>query len=605
MTSTRYLSSLFTSGRFLSPLIWAMVFFLLYFVVAWRQGNFVMHNFYYWDEWWTLIFGVPYLVVQSMFWKIFLLVPGTILLSIALTRAGLEFPKPKGMNHRLIIGIVLVTAIMILILSTQLLFQETEVTSDELVYDFQAQTLLAGRIVNPPPPVPGRSIDDPMSGETSFDNDEMINDGRVWVGKYGLGHPVVIALGMAVGNRYVVIIGISVFTLLLIYLIAKELYGDKTVALLSFLFGSVSPFFYIVSSSRLSHTTSAFLLALFAYLLLRLRNLEKRTQEAAVALLAGLVLGYAFNVRPLTALGFALPFFLLWAFNCPQFPRRRFSDGLIVIAGFSFVVALTLSYNFLITGNILKFPFHYFSSWQRVGFTSVHTPFQAMHNFAMNFARMNWAFLGFPLSLMFVLVFCFAKKEFGDRLLFGIMGSFVLGYAFYFSTGIQDLGPIYYYELLTPLAILSARGFLFLREVLAEHFERGKTFLSNFLIVSCIVAYVTYVPERVSHIARLTRQVRTPYEAVRAANIHHALVIIARSWHGKGHVPGYRNPSPALDDDIIYCRWSDSTNHAIVGHFSDRTPYVLKYDKAKDHIEVLPLDRRTLQPLALLKDIRR
>jgi len=590
------------SNRFFGLLVGAISLFILYYVVASRQYNFALPNFDYTHNPADFIFGIPNQIIQSHLWKVILLLPATILFSVALTRAGFQFPIPKKINYRLIVGAVLLTVTIILVLSTQFLFHETEVTDDENAYDFQAQTLLAGRIVNPPPPVLGKNMNDRFSEETSFDNSMIINDGRQWTGKYTLGHPAIIALGIALGNRYIVIIGMSVLTLLLLYLIAEELYNDKKIALLAFCLGSVSPFFYFVSSSRLSHTTSAFFLALFMYLFLRLRRINHWPQKSVIALLAGLVLGYAFNVRPLTAFGFSLPFFVVWLMNHRQFPKRTFLIGFLLSVGFSFILALTLWYNSIVTGNWLQFPFQYYRSWESIGFSPVHTPYSALHNLAVSIVRMNGALLGFPLSLFFVFIYFFSKKEFADRLLLGIVGSIICAYLFYYSPGVQDLGPIYYYEAILPLFILSARGILFLYKKIFDRFEQGKIFILYFLVTSCIVTFVTYVPERISHIARLTEQIRAPYEVVRSANIHHALVLI-KPWESHGWVMSYRNPSPKFTDDVVFCRYTDSiSNRTVVNYFSDRTPYILQYDKKNTLYEVLQLDRKTLQHLSLQKD---
>ena len=580
------------SNRFWGPLISAMFLFILYFVVALRQHNFALPNFNYIEYQSTFIYGIPNLVFQSYFWKIIFLFPATILFSLALTRGGVRFSLPVKINYRLIVGVVLVTATIILILSVQFLFRETEVTDDENAYDFQAQTLLAGRLVNPPPPVAGKGVEWLPLIETSFDNIMIINDGRLWVGKYTLGHPIIIAIGMALGNRYIVTIGISILTLLLVYLIAVKLYNNKKIALLAFCLGAVSPFFYFVSSSRLSHTTSGFFLALFMYLFLHIREMQNTPMKAVMTILSGLALGYAFNVRPLTALGFSLPFIFIMIMDFRQFPKRTFLTGLFLSLSFSVMLILTLWYNAIVTGNPLLFPFSYYYPGESVGLSILHTPYSALHNLAVNLVRLNGTLFGFPISLIFVIAFFFAKKEFGDRLAFGILGSIACAYMFYFSPGVQDLGPVYYYETLIPLLLLSARGIQYLNKIVSIHFEHGKTFVLNFLITSCLVAYGSFVPERVSHIARLTEQIRKPYEIVQSANIHHALVMIELSSK-HGGVSGCRNSSPEFTDDVIYCLYTNNmvSNRAVVNYFSDRSPYILRLDSTKQHFELLPVDR--------------
>ncbi|MGD0036176.1 MAG: glycosyltransferase family 39 protein [Bacteroidota bacterium] len=594
------------SNRFFGLLIGAMFLFILYFIVALYQHNFAITSFDYIKDIPTFFFGVPNQVFQSQLWKIIFLLPATVLFSVAFTRAGFQFSIPEKINYRLIVSVLLLTVTIILVLSTQFLFQETEVTDDENAYDFQAKTLLASRFINPPPPVLGKSMDDKYSDETSFDNWGIINDGHQWVGKYTLGHPAIIALGMALGNRYIVIIGISVLTLLLIYLIAEELYNDKKIALLAFCLGCVSPFFYFVSSSRLSHTTSAFFLALFMYLFLRLRHIQTWQKKALMALLVGLVLGYAFNTRQLTAIGFSFPFIIVWLMDHRQFPKRTFLIGLLIFIGFSFMLALTLWYNSIVTGNWLQFPFHYYCPIERIGFSIRYTPSSALHNLAISIVRMNGPLFGFPLSLLFVFVFFFAKKEFADRLLFGILGSIAFAYCFYYGPGVQDLGPIYYYETIIPLFILSARGIFFLYKTIFNRFDQGKVFILHFLVISCIMAFATYIPERISHIARLTEQIRKPYKTVRSANIHNALIMI-KLWQSQGAVSSYRSPSPKFTDDIVFCLYTDSvSNRTVLNYFSKRAPYFLQYDKENDLIEIFPLDRKTLQPVSPQKiDIKK
>lgn len=280
-----------------SLLVTGLLLVCFYFTIAEAFGNFHLTDFNYFSNFANLLFNISNPFIKSQFWKILLLLPATILFSVVFMKAGIRFHLPKKINYRLIILVLLFVVASVLVLSTELLFRETEVTDDEIAYDFQAQTILLGRTVNPPPPI-----------QASFDNHFIINDGKQWIGKYTVGHPLIIAIGSALGYRHLAIIAISVMTLFLLYVISLELYNDKKTALLTLGLSVLSPFFYLVSSSRLSHTTTAFFLALFMYLFLHSRNTNKERYSAIVAFLSGIALGYAFNVRSLTALGFALPF---------------------------------------------------------------------------------------------------------------------------------------------------------------------------------------------------------------------------------------------------------------------------------------------------------
>lgn len=565
-------------------LIPALLLTCMYFVITWAQGYFQLGNLNYFVNPAAYMFNIPDIFLRSQFWKILLLLPATILLSIVLMKAGIRFRIPGRLNSRLAVGILLLTATVVLILSTEFLFRETEVTDDENAYDFQARTLVLGRVVNPPPPV-----------WQSFRNTFIISDGRYWVGKYTLGHPLLIAAGMMLGNRYIVTIAISILMLLLLYNIGVELYADKKVAVLALGLGIISPFFYCVSSSRLSHTTTAFFLVLFLFLFLRARKTRSAGMGAALSLLSGLALGYAFNVRSLTALGFALPFGVLVMADITKRKTAMFLKTGLMVAGFAVMFALTAWYNQIVTGHPLAFPFHYYNMNESLGFgVQGHTIFNAIRNLVISIARLNGVFLGFPLSLMFLFLAFLVKKEFGDRLLFGILAGIAASYLFYFSPGVADLGPVYYYEMLVPLLLLTSRGIIFLHRIAADRFKRGDAVIPGFLVLSCFFSFTTFIPEQASHIARLTRQIREPYDAVQAADIHNALVMI-KSRPTKGWVYGHRNPSPDFTDDVVYCLYADQgSNLAVANYFVDRKLYVLEYSNNLKRYEVIPVTRKVL-----------
>ncbi len=553
----------------------------IYIAIACLQNNFAFPNYDYAKTNGLSLVWISGPEFQSYIWKVFLLVPAVIFCSVALARIGCHFALPEKINYKIVIGSILTVAAIILIFSTQFLFHETEVTDDENTYDFQAQTILAGRIVNPPPPV-----------LNNFHNVFIINNGSCWVGKYTLGHPLVIALGMFLGNRYIGIIGISILTLFLLYCIVKELYGNTKLALLTLCLAAVSPFFYLVSSSRLSHTTTAFFLALFMYLFLRVRRIENIGVKLLFSVAAGLSVGYALNTRTLTAISFALPFVVVVVRDAMKDPKKYLFSYYMMGIGFLTMVAFMFWHNIKVTGSPMQFPFHYYNPGEEMGFGAYgHTPFLGIKNLAVNLFRLNVSLFGFPVSLFFAAILFFAQKDNRDNFLFSIFGSFTLFYFFYYSPGVSDLGPVYYYEMIIPLLILSARGIFTVAEFLSKYSAEGKTIVSTFLLLSCLGAWGTYVPEKITHVSRLTEQIREPYEVVKSSNIHHAVVIVQRLPY-KGWVFGYRNTSPLLTDDIVYCHFADTvSNNALAQYYSDRNMYILRYDEKEEKSELVPIKR--------------
>ena len=569
-------------------IIAALILLGVYFVLVWAHDSFGLADFNYFSNTSAYLFNIPTPFVRSQFWKILFLFPATVLATVAMARAGIRFRFPTAINYPLAVGSLIAIAATVLVLSTQLLLRETEVTDDENTFDFQARTLLLGRVVNLPPPV-----------SNSFQNTFIIDDGKQWVGKYTLGHPLIIAIGMALGNRYLLTIALSVLTLLLVYLISLKIYGDKKVALLTLCLGAISPFFYLVSSSRLSHTTTAFFLALFMYLFLQSRSMSEKTRGGTfIAFLAGIALGYAFNVRSLTALGFAVPFCVVAAMDFRHQKPGTLSRGLLLAAGFSVMVGVTLWYNAIVTGDALTFPFHYYDSGEALGFGIFgHTILTSLRNLAVSIARLNSVFLGFPLSLLFLFIVLVDRKGFGDYLSIGILGGIAVAHLFYYSPGVSDLGPVYYYEAIIPLLLLTARGLVSLHRWFAAHVQEGSALVPNFLVLSAILALITFVPEQISHVHRLTDQIREPYEVVRSANVHHGLVLM-KTRPNKGWVFSFRNPSPDFTDDVVYARYADTaSNLAVAGYFRDRTPFILDRDSIKQKFVLVPVDRVTLQPL--------
>ncbi len=563
----------------------------IYGAVAWVNGFFVFSEFDYLRDKAVVLFSFRQAQLASMFWKVALLFPATVLLAAALVRSGVRLHLLPLNRAWKILAPLMIAAGLLMVLSITTVFKQTEVTDDENTYVFQARTLLLGRTANPPPPA-----------QASFDNVFLINDSRQWVGKYGLGHPAVIALGLLVGTRYAATVLISILIILLVYMIARRLEWDRRTAIVAAGLTAISPFFYLVSSTLLSHTTATFALGLFFLLLLIARQRAGEPMGLLAAFAGGLALGLAFNIRPLTAVGYGLPFGVLLVADA----ARRKRGTLAVIgasgAGLAIMIGATLWYNQDITGNAFTFPFNYYNAEEAMGFGVYgHTPVMALNNLAVSFIRLNAFLFGFPLSLMFAAMPFFFKLTEGDKIAAGIIGSLSAAYLFYWAPGVSDAGPVYYYEMLVPLVLLSARGVMMSHAWVSRRFPVHAGFVPAFLAVSAVVALLTFVPERLIHVRRLTDQIREPYETIEAAGLSHALVFV-RSIPSKGWVFGYRHPDPSLDENVILCAFADRTsNLAAVDAFPDRDHYVMWYDTQWQRTVVKRVTRAEMMALPALK----
>lgn len=558
-----------------------------YGAVASVNGFFVFSEFDYLRDKAVILYSFRQPQLASILWKIVLLFPASILIAMALVRSGVRFSLPWPEKAWKLLVPLMGIAGLLITLSITLVFRQTEMTDDENAYLFQARTLLLGRVVNPPPPV-----------RKSFDNVFLINDGRQWTGKYSLGHPAVVALGLLAGSKYGMTVLVSVLSIVLVYGIARRLEWERRTALLAALLMAASPFFYLVSSSLLSHTTAGFALACFFALFLRARNHAGRPAGLVAAFAGGLALGLAFNIRPLTAVGYALPFGVLAASDLIARRRGTWTFLLSWSAGILVMAAATALSNQAVTGDPLLFPFTYYNPEERIGFGPYgHTPAMAVSNLAVSMVRLNSFLFGFPVSLLLAAVPFAFRMTTGDRLAAGIVGSLSAAYLFYWAPGVSDLGPVYYYEMLVPLVLLSARGAALSHGWLSKRLPAYGGGVPVFITISFVLSLLTFVPERLVHIRRLAEQVREPYVLLKTADVTNALVMVI-STPSKGWVFNYRHPHPSLNEDVILCSYADRTsNLAVFDAFPDRERYVIWYEKQWERSVIQRVTRANLMTM--------
>jgi hypothetical protein len=549
---------------------------IIYGIVAWRMNSFLPANFHYVGNP-LYIWYLPYEQTASILWKVFLLFPASLCFAWFLSSRG-YWPKALNLSSRRGLPLVFsLFAVMLLILTVNGVLQRTEVTDDELTYDLQAKILLSGKLYVAPP----------VAG--SFDN-VFVLPGDKLTGKYNLGHPLVLAAGMLLGSPYVLPVLFGGLLILMTYSINMLLYKERRQAVLSSLLLLVSPFFYFTGATRLSHTTSAFSLTLFMLIFLKVREDAPSPWHGLVlSLAAGLAAGLAFNVRPLTAVGYLFPFLVLTLADVIRRRGRGSLKYVFIGAGFLLMVAFTLWYNKQITGSYLSFPFgRYDSGEQPLG--ARYNPLQALSNLAMNAIKTNLFLFGLPLSLLFFFIYVFKRdKSAADKLCFGIIGSFCFFYLSYYGPGVSDTGPLYYYELLIPLVTLSARGLLWLHDLLGGLAPKSKTYIGSFLLVSVLISAPTFWLERSLYLVNLTDAISEPYQVLKQSKIHNALVFI-QSWPNQGFVFGFRNNSPDFADDIILCRLrKGSDNLKVITRFPNRESYLLRFNVVEQKTELAPI----------------
>lgn len=585
-----------------SPLFYLLLSFLcllVYFIISQELGFFIDNNFSYLSRD-SIPFGDYFqsqmkyfskMQLSSILWKTLFLLPGIIFLTIffALKISAEKFEiflnNLKNIDALHLLLVLFGIAILLISFFAFFVLGTTNITDDEEAYRFQGKLLKEGMLYAPAPPV-----------EKNFHNVFMITEGK-FTGKYTIGFPAILALGRRIGNEYIFPIFFAAFSILLIYFVSMQLYADKNTSLLASFLLVLSPFYYMTSAILLTHSSMLFFLSLFMLFFLR----TIKTGNYIYAVLFGICLGVAINIRPNTAVFFAVPFFCYSIIYMVRNKGKLFPQFLVSIITFGIFLVILFWYNKTITGNPFLFPFNYYDPTEKIGFGQmlknyayIHTPIKGLLNLITNIVKLNSWLFGIPLSLLFIIsLLLFGKLCTSDLLNFSIILSVFFFQIFYYSPGVSDTGPVYYFELLLPLTILSARGiketFNFLSEL---HFNSNiilRQFVPIFLIISFLFSFITFVPERTICLMNLADKIDEPYQRVKIAGIKNAVVFI-RSTPMAGWVFGIRNNSPKLNDDVIYVRESiKEDNIKIMNYFPNRSYYVLRYNPEKGCTEISSL----------------
>lgn len=470
---------------------------------------------------------------------------------------------------------------------------------DSITYLFQARTLARGQLSAPPPPVPA-----------AFEQEFMTVFGGRWFGQYAPGFPALLALGVLVGQPWIVNPLLAVLTVPLLVGLGMAIYGRSTALLAAGLL-AVSPFFLFMSGSMMSHSAMLFWTTLF---MLAWSLAVWRERSWGWALLAGVALGMGLLTRQATAVAvgtaFAGVLALGWLRQAGLARRRWLLARLMLLAVGSapFVLAL-LAYQALLTGDPLQDSRVVNRPFDRVGFGPDHgeqtnvfllSPLQdgyavswyidpeapprghslarGLYNTEQNWRALEFHLFGWP--VVFTLGFCWLafllhRPGWPDVALLATFGAVVGIYVTFWAAGIM-YGPRYYFAALPALVLLTAHGVHAAAAWLGG--SPGRWALGGLVALLVAVNLVTYLPGQVAA-HRGFNFVDASYRArVETAVSGKALVFVpvqAGNWWEYGRY--FSGNTPWLDDRIIYARDLDpQTNRGLMAAFPDRFPYRLR-----------------------------
>jgi 4-amino-4-deoxy-L-arabinose transferase-like glycosyltransferase len=182
-------------------------------------------------------------------------------------------------------------------ISSDRVFERLPHLEDELAYLYQARIFANGEITAPMPDY-----------YYAYWQPFIItnHDDGVRFGKYHPGWPALLAVGVLLGQAWVINAFVSALTVALTYRLGREIFNED-VGLMGALLVTFSPMALLLNGTLMSHTSALFFTTTFIYGYWRITQSKHQIRWAV---LSGVALGLVFTIRPTTAVAVALPFVL-------------------------------------------------------------------------------------------------------------------------------------------------------------------------------------------------------------------------------------------------------------------------------------------------------
>jgi hypothetical protein len=420
------------------------------------------------------------------------------------------------------------------------------ISDDEHVYHFIAQTLRAGSLTAPSP---GQDL-------PFFQEQFVVLSESVRYGKYPIGHPLLLALGQLVGAEHLVGPAVTALLALGLVRLGQTLFGPQAAALAMLLL-AVSPPVVLTGATLLSQPASA------ACLTLGLAALFAGGARRAWWLaLSGALFGYAVLIRPLPGALFvpvALVYLALERTPEPTW-RARAQRVALFLAPVVLFVAVFLLVNRVQAGAALTTGYQAFHQTGEGASGLLRTAGGDFASIALSVVgsllRLNVWLLGWPLSLAFC-VFPFPDPR--VRVLWGMVGAEGAYRLVSPKIGIGGVGPIYLFEVVPLLLLLSAAGLVWLaRGGLGAPWRLLRPAgLAAIVLAGVVTCGTLFMPSRLADLRRMAAaQLLLPH-MLAERGIANALVFhdgIVPPWTGLSWAYYPPPNSPSLDDAVLHLR---------------------------------------------------
>lgn len=455
------------------------------------------------------------------------------------------------------------------------LFPYLSVDSDEAIYRLHADALAHGHWFVP---ADGNGLPQAFQPWLSA------IAGDRYVLKYSFVVPSILALSQRLtGATWLALGAVAAATVVMTYLLAREVLSDARQALLASLLVALSPLVVMQSALLLPYLPTLLFFETFAWGLLR----GASSKRCRFLVLGGLGMGLAFAVRPYDTLLLAAPL-LLWVWG----PRARRPDLGHLVAFISPVavgVVGVLGWNLAATGHPMRFPFSLLEPQDTLGFGVRRLyPTDAAHHFGpgegllgvVRHGTLLLTWMAGGLILLVVALMALVRQSEGAlRALAAGAGALVFGYFFFWGPwnasvlwgGTRYVGPFYFLPLVVPAAFLGARGLtrLYGRNALAAVIVFAAMVLATAAIWPGVLADNAAHTRSERSLARLLAAPQTPklvLARMPSPFLMAPTAVIANRWD--------------LSGPIVFAIERPETDLEVVRLFPDRTVYRLRFTGA-------------------------
>lgn len=464
----------------------------------------------------------------------------------------------------LFLSVLFAFAFILTNLGSFFIFEHIPHIQDSIDQVFHGKIFLLGKLTVPSP-----------EPREFFDFTHMINDGK-WYSEYPPGHSLLMSFGHIFHVPWLINPLFGSLCVVLLYFIGKEIYSER-IGRLSAVLGAISPFLIFMSSEFMNHTTMLFFVELFLLGFVRMMKCcslrsklrpekRKRLIDAAVA---GLALGYALNIRPLTAIAVGVPFAIYAIFKLIQLLGRSrkemFRLGtlcLVALTMFAVMTGCLMGFNYLTNGDPFLFAYtvlhgeKHNPGFGHSGWGEPHTPQRGLTQTLNNLNALNKYLFEIPIPALIFAVLALAspKANVWDLLLIGYASSMSFAYFFYWF---QDwcFGPRFMFSSTAAFVLLTARGITALPQIAKELFgianeRKVKGWIAVVLILCFSLGFASNLPTLVNTYSNnywgVNGQVLKTVKKMELKNA----VIFVKSYYGSVFAAN----SPLLNSDVIYVK---------------------------------------------------